>query len=427
MHRIVLCILLGRQTGGMGLAFTMPPGLVIVGQYFEKRRGLTNSILKIGGGLGALSFAPFLRYLIEELSIDGTILILSGLLFNLLPCAVLLRPLEFYYKPSRRKCIENGMKQPIINGKISDPKLGKISEAKTFKVMDGKGNNREVIYVTENDFENEFRPHHHGSYDRLRPTSSKRIRTFSTNTDFDGINVSHESQHHSSTFGKLVSTLSNSTVGLYGGIEDFGGSIASVNYKTTEKDCGEQVDRDQCCYNVRHVTCRQIMDKLLDFKLFKNKVFLILVFAGQMGIIGAAFANTYMPPYAKDIKIDPTKTSLLISITSITDLVGKFITAFVSDLDRVKRHRYLILAFSMLVFGVASQFISILTNFTSLALYCGIYGMSGGFFIAIFTVVIIDFVGIENLSSAIGITILAHGSVLAASAPLLGEFIPKIF
>lgn len=42
------------------------------------------------------------------------------------------------------------------------------------------------------------------------------------------------------------------------------------------------------------------------------------------------------------------------------------------------------------------------------------------FFIAIFNVVLIDFVGIENLSGAIGFIMLANGSVLAASAPLLG-------
>lgn len=90
---------------GIGISFTMPPGVVLFGQYFERKRGLANSILKIGGGLGALIYASFLRYLIEEISVDGTILILSGLLFNLLPCAALLRPLQFYDRPNRRKCI----------------------------------------------------------------------------------------------------------------------------------------------------------------------------------------------------------------------------------------------------------------------------------------------------------------------------------
>ena len=80
---------------GIGVSMIYIPALLIVGFYFEKKRALANGIANSGSGFGAFLYAPLCRFLQDEYSWRGALLILSGILLNCLVCAAMFRPVEY--------------------------------------------------------------------------------------------------------------------------------------------------------------------------------------------------------------------------------------------------------------------------------------------------------------------------------------------
>lgn len=66
---------------GCGLVFL--PSIIIVNEYFYKFRGIANGIICSGSGAGLLALAPLITYFLDAYSLDGTILILAGILLNM--------------------------------------------------------------------------------------------------------------------------------------------------------------------------------------------------------------------------------------------------------------------------------------------------------------------------------------------------------
>lgn len=79
---------------GMGAGLLFAAGFLIVGTYFDKRRGLTNGLCLTGNALGGV-FMPFLAsYLLEEYGYAGAYLIMGGILFHCFALPLLYHPVE---------------------------------------------------------------------------------------------------------------------------------------------------------------------------------------------------------------------------------------------------------------------------------------------------------------------------------------------
>ena len=79
---------------GFGGSLVFSPSLVIVGEYFEKRRGLATGIAKAGAGAGAFLGPLLMIYLFEHYGFSGTLLIVGAVMFNSCVSGALYRPLE---------------------------------------------------------------------------------------------------------------------------------------------------------------------------------------------------------------------------------------------------------------------------------------------------------------------------------------------
>ncbi|GAB6024212.1 hypothetical protein CHUAL_008911 [Chamberlinius hualienensis] len=84
--------------GGIGAGMSYTPGVLMVGQYFDKHRGLANGLCASGSALGSIILPPFLNYLLDEYGCRGTILILCGLMMNVCVGAALYQPVQHHLK-----------------------------------------------------------------------------------------------------------------------------------------------------------------------------------------------------------------------------------------------------------------------------------------------------------------------------------------
>ncbi|KAL4220199.1 Major Facilitator superfamily [Mactra antiquata] len=89
----VLYITMGIFTGfGIGLVFL--PSVLSVTIYFKKYRGIACGLALSGCGIGNFVISPLSEYMLKEYGLKGTLLILSGLLLNCIPCCMMFRPLK---------------------------------------------------------------------------------------------------------------------------------------------------------------------------------------------------------------------------------------------------------------------------------------------------------------------------------------------
>ncbi|XP_059151984.1 uncharacterized protein LOC131938104 [Physella acuta] len=91
-HSIGELILTHGVIAGLGAGYSVNPMVVVVGQYFDKYRGLACGLLACGAGIGLLTGGTCVSLLLETYGLSGTYLIWAGLMLNITPAGMLIRP-----------------------------------------------------------------------------------------------------------------------------------------------------------------------------------------------------------------------------------------------------------------------------------------------------------------------------------------------
>ncbi|XP_013799842.2 monocarboxylate transporter 14 [Apteryx mantelli] len=81
-------------TAGVGSGMVYLPAVVMVGQYFQKRRALAQGLSTTGTGFGAFLMTALLKYLCVEFGWRNAMFIQGAISLNLCVCGALMRPLS---------------------------------------------------------------------------------------------------------------------------------------------------------------------------------------------------------------------------------------------------------------------------------------------------------------------------------------------
>ncbi|KAM9541923.1 monocarboxylate transporter 14 isoform 2-T3 [Guaruba guarouba] len=81
-------------TAGVGSGMVYLPAVVMVGQYFQKRRALAQGLSTTGTGFGAFLMTALLKYLCIEFGWRNAMFIQGAISLNLCVCGALMRPLS---------------------------------------------------------------------------------------------------------------------------------------------------------------------------------------------------------------------------------------------------------------------------------------------------------------------------------------------
>lgn len=83
---------------GIGRCLTYTPSLILVNEYFNKRRGLAVGISTAGVGLGMFTFPPLIEALFVNYGYKGAMIILTGVCCEAFVAAALFMPIQKYKK-----------------------------------------------------------------------------------------------------------------------------------------------------------------------------------------------------------------------------------------------------------------------------------------------------------------------------------------
>ncbi|XP_052069860.1 monocarboxylate transporter 14-like [Mytilus californianus] len=82
--------------GGIGKTLAYGPGVVIVGMYFSRRRGIAVGLGTSGVALGAFAVPTLVEFSFSEYRYLGAFIIMTGIALQLVVCGFLLRPLSLH-------------------------------------------------------------------------------------------------------------------------------------------------------------------------------------------------------------------------------------------------------------------------------------------------------------------------------------------
>ncbi|XP_062872192.1 monocarboxylate transporter 2 [Trichomycterus rosablanca] len=162
---------------------------------------------------------------------------------------------------------------------------------------------------------------------------------------------------------------------------------------------------------------------LFDLSLFKHRGYLIYLVGNVVMFFGFFAPVVFLAPYAKHQGIDEYSAALLLSIFALVDMVARPGTGLVANTKWIRPRIQYFFSFSVAYNGVCHLALPLLSGYTGLVVYAVVFGLAFGMLCALLFEVLMDLVGAQRFSSAVGLsTIIECGPVLLGP-PIAGALV----
>lgn len=353
------------------------PSMLMISKYFERRRGMANSIANVGGSLGGFVLPFFLTFLFSEYGLEGTLIIAGGLYLQFLPAGLIMRPIERDIHINEEK---------DRNGIV----LHKEDKECTNNLLSNQTDKKNVI-------EYEIQGTYNGSCTSLHKT----VNTERKSNSLVNINSNHMN-------------CSVRSAELFGSSLDIGSTVSIENInagRSQHHSLSTSADSNRNC-------CLKVLFTLFDFALFKNPTFILLMLMAFLVAPGSTIVVTFIAPFAKDNDQSTNMIGYLLTLCSAGDLTGRLLFVFISDNKVIQRSHMLTIA--LLSNGLTCLLASFYDTFAKLAVFGFLQSSFAGTYYSLINVLIVDFIGLENLRHGLSMTTVVRGISVAISSSVVG-------
>lgn len=454
---------------GVGTTMLMSPGEVLVGKYFKKRRSLALGLVKCGVSMGNVVIPPLLTYLLSEYGLRGTLLLYGGVCLHSLPATLLHRPLSYFKQHHRpaactpQTCDTGpGAQQSATNDHTQEENPHKNGDCGTLRDSVLKSEHFQQILKamhSSNSAEDTHKGTDHS--DLVMSVSQEMVPEIVISEECDVLMlaksqpefgvlstslplprkrtlseipecVTRRKRLAAQSRPDLLQTVSQSSVVRYLSMASLDGSLSTVvppesiwDGKHTKHHISKAEHHhhpqnavgicDRICRSVRQ--CPQNFILALDFSLFREPLFFLL-----MGFICFhPFINItldYLPAVAIEKGIPESRCALLLSVIGGLDFVCRLTTGFIASMTAVRAST--LIAISFLTVGIVMHFVGYLSTFPHFVILAVLQGLFGGVANTLYAVLVIEFLGLENMSKGLGFCLLVSGASQAIVYPFLG-------
>ncbi|KAJ8369586.1 hypothetical protein SKAU_G00096140 [Synaphobranchus kaupii] len=169
--------------------------------------------------------------------------------------------------------------------------------------------------------------------------------------------------------------------------------------------------------------CGDGLSKLIDLSLFKHRGFLIYLVGNVIMFFGFFAPIVFLAPYAKHMGIDEYRAAFLLSILALVDMFARPGTGLVANSRWIRPRIQYFFSLSVAYNGVCHLLCPLATGYAGLVVYAIFFGVAFGMVCALLFEVLMDMVGAQRFSSAVGlVTIIECGPVLLGP-PIAGALV----
>ncbi|KAM5135599.1 monocarboxylate transporter 4 isoform 2-T2 [Mantella aurantiaca] len=163
--------------------------------------------------------------------------------------------------------------------------------------------------------------------------------------------------------------------------------------------------------------------KLLDFSVFKDRGFVIYTLAASIMVLGLFVPPVFVVSYAKDIGVEDTKAAFLLTILGFIDIFARPTCGVIAGLKWVRPRCVYLFGFAMVFNGFTDLMGSMSNTYGGLVVFCIFFGISYGMVGALQFEVLMNIVGTQKFSSAIGLVLLAEAVAVLIGPPSAGKLL----
>ncbi|CDW55106.1 MFS 1 domain containing protein [Trichuris trichiura] len=450
--------------GGIGLGFIYIPACVYVSYYFEKKRSLATGIAVAGSGFGTFVFAPLTTALLEHYGWKGTLWILSGMVANCGVFGALLWPL----RQSKASAISQERRSTLVD----IPELSVAEEA----LLAQENENTALVKPLENTRPNATAMNHEAvKCDIFRivlmviwyisatePSARRRSHKYSLENVFypnrdpkmrhKSLSHLHISRQRSSGFSKqrthslhslyfptanpadLYKPFSRKDIFYPGSVHKLQEITSQSNafIPSERRPTADHSDVDEFVEQLiaegqptksRRCPClppsvSNVVLNMVNYRLLSHPSMLILCVANIVGMLGFYVPFVYLTAYAESLGSTKEQSSLLLSVIGITNTIGRVLFGWISDQRWVTA--LTINNISLLFCGALTSLCMVFGSYTLLMTYSVLFGLFIAPYISLTAVILVEEVGLEQLTNAFGLLVLARGVSAMVGSPIGG-------
>lgn len=168
-------------------------------------------------------------------------------------------------------------------------------------------------------------------------------------------------------------------------------------------------------------TISQIINSFIDLSLFKHRGFLLYIMGNIVMFFGLFTPLVFLSNYAKSKDIPKEKAAFLLSVLAFVDMIARPSMGIVANTKWVRPRIQYFFAASVLYNGVCHVLAPISVDYKGFVIYAIFFGFAFGWLSSVLFETLMDLVGAQRFSSAVGlVTIVECGPVLLGP-PLLGK------
>ncbi|KAG6446020.1 hypothetical protein O3G_MSEX004225 [Manduca sexta] len=455
--------------GGIGLCMIYMPAVLTVGFYFEKWRALATGLALCGSGVGTFLMAPLTSKLVEGLGWRLTVIVHAGLLLLCIIFGALFRPikpvrvtladqneeddtarrheeaveklnsmLKLHSKLDSGICmpsnftnkvsphtwmgVANNTRYPTAeevfrgsNSHLSNSHLGRRSSANAGTLKNTLGN--KPMFIDTAVAEKDEQEDSNSNIDNTEPLIGTAVKVIPTQHH-------HHHHHHRRSHADLVARpmyrddiffgASLTRLPQYTSRTSLGYHLA-VTHVPTKEDAQEETS-GKCRFCPEAV--RRTLATMLDVSLFRSPTFVILALSGFFTMLGFFVPYMYVSKRAEANNMDANLTGWLVSAIGVSNIIGRVMCGLVSSMPKMSPLWLNNIALS--AGGIATMMSGLCYDTVFQYAYCAVFGLAVACFASLRSILVVEYLGLEQLTNSFGLFLLFQGLGALLGAPIAG-------
>ncbi|CAI5648588.1 monocarboxylate transporter 1 [Oreochromis niloticus] len=169
-------------------------------------------------------------------------------------------------------------------------------------------------------------------------------------------------------------------------------------------------------------TVLQKINSFIDLTLFKHRGFLLYLLGNFVMFFGLFSPLVFLSNYAKSNGISKEKAAFLLSVLAFIDMFARPSMGVLANTKWVRPRIQYYFAASVLYNGVCHVLAPISTDYSGFVVYAIFFGFGFGWLSAVLFETLMDLVGAQRFSSAVGLVTIVECVPVLLGPPLTGSF-----
>ncbi|XP_015925499.1 monocarboxylate transporter 9 [Parasteatoda tepidariorum] len=401
---------------GFGEAFANTLFQVVVNQYFEKYRSTASGIAMSGACIGSVFFSFLIEFLRETYGLQGTFLILAGVILHVVPAAMLLKSPSWITNPET-KPVEKAQLKRILknNGPVysvpSDYIKSNAEKRKSIVSLSPSLLEKNEIMKASN---NIMKSH---SAANLISTLEKKLEN---EKGFDNLVFALENEKNETKSYKPALEKQLSFQNLFSTSKENNSTPNSRNL-SRQTSLKEDFQKEDIEKKVEDDKKESVLDSIKTIgRLYTNPIYVLACVGMATYVFIFIPIMTSMIDYSQDKGLPDSIGKYLVHTMAVGDIIGRLCFGWVTDKNYISLPHYMIL--TLVLQGTFLLLLPLASSLWAYLILLAFYAMTAGSMMVRLPVIVLKNVKKEEQSVAMGCVGFASGLVPLGVPSLIGHF-----